>query len=81
MLLPEDIDRLEEHPGFIALSRRIEEMIEQAKTDLTTDIREEATWKARGAVKVMQAIQRLPSVLREEAEKEQAKREPRRSDR
>lgn len=78
MLTPEDIDSLVAHPGFEALSRRIDEMMEQAKSDLASDLGPEATWKARGAVAMMRTIQGLPVVLREEAEKGADVRRPRR---
>jgi hypothetical protein len=81
MLTPEQVDEIVEHPGFRALSKRVEEMIEQAKTDLAGDIGPEATWKARGAVAMMRTVLNLPQILRDEAEKAKAQHEPRRSTR
>jgi hypothetical protein len=81
VLTPEQIDEIVQHPGFRALSKRVEEMIEQAKDTLASDIGPEATWKARGSVATMKTMLNLPQILRDEAEKAKAQHEPRRSTR
>lgn len=78
LLAPEQIDDLTQHPGFEALSRRIEQMIEDHRSALEQDIAQEATWKVRGAVAALRRVLELPKILREEAERGTATREPRR---
>lgn len=65
---PEVFDALVEHPGFAALSARIEQMLVDARKDLESDIREEATWKVRGAIATIRTVSGLPAILRAEAE-------------
>jgi hypothetical protein len=68
MLTPEDIDSLVEHPGFDALTVRIEEMIQAARNSLEVSRPIEQTEHERGRVAALRSVLGLPDVLRTEAE-------------
>lgn len=74
---PEQIDMLTADPAWLVFEGRVVEMIASEQRNLEADLREEATWKLRGAIAALRRALELPQILRDEAEKEQLKRDHR----